>query len=169
MNLLAKLFNLIKSKFIVTQQVAPMQKVYTMYDGRPVSYNAKKASKDNYKNALKNKFISDYAHCYLGLPLSIELESRFIYYTTVQDQCDIDNISKPTIDAFTGYIYNDDKQIIQRLANRHDISSLAAISIDCSNMPIEVATDIYQCIQSNSKHLLICSFAPIDKNKLEKP
>ena len=143
-----------------------MNKVYTMYDNRPVSYNAKTNSKNNYKNALQNKFRNDYAQCYACLPLTANLESRFIYYTRVQDQCDIDNISKPTIDAFNGCIYKDDKQIIQRIATRYDLTPFETISIDCSNMPFEVANDINQCLQSKSEHLLICSFAPIDRSDL---
>ena len=140
---------------------------YTMYDDRPVSYN--NPNKAAYERKIRKKFIDDYKNSYYALPLTTTLESRIVYYSRVQreeDRADIDNISKPTIDAFTGCIYKDDKQVIQRIASRYDLDPLEIISIDCSNMPYAVMNDINQCIQSKSEHLLICSFAPIDRKDL---
>lgn len=156
-DLFVKLFRLIKSKISITQQVTPMQKVYTVYDDRPISYNASTNSKKRYQTAIRDKFIINYKKHYSNLPLTTTLESRIIYSSRVQlvkDRADINNISKPTIDAFVGCIYNDDKQIIQRIATRYDLSPLKTISIDCSDMPFEVANDINQCLLSKSEHHL---------------
>ena len=114
-----------------------MDKVYTMYDDRPVSYN--NSNKKNYQRKIKNKFISSYRNSYSNLPLTATLESRLIYYNRVQraeDRADIGNISKPTIDAFTECIYNDDKQIIQRIAARYDLSPFETISMLVSYMAL---------------------------------
>lgn len=37
---------------------------------------------------------------------------------------DVDNLSKPIVDAFSGVIYEDDSQVIRRSASRHRVGLL---------------------------------------------
>lgn len=145
-------------------------KVYTTYNKKPISHNsADTKAKTRYRKDLQNQFVAKYQKLYTGLPIKDTVEIRIAYYNRVRyrNQCiDIDNISKPTVDAYKGYIYEDDRQVIQRIAMKYDVAPLEIVDIDCSDMPFEVAREIEVNMKSNCEHMIIFSVTTITKKEL---
>lgn len=156
-----------------------MGKVYFAFTDRPISYNSK--NKATYKENLAKEFIGKYQKLYTTLqePIfskDVDVESRIIYYNRIEnekDLPDIDNISKPIIDSFNKLIYDDDKQVIQRVCMRYDerpsdlIDSLKILEIDATNLPYEVIEKINTFnTKGDENHLVVCSFKEIDKSEL---
>jgi Holliday junction resolvase RusA-like endonuclease len=70
-----------------------------------------------YKQAFRDEFNAKYANLYSGLPYEKDrLQSCIVYIHQLKPGCipDVDNLSKPIVDSFTGVMYKDDSQIIKR-------------------------------------------------------
>lgn len=136
------------------------QVVYYVTNTKPLSHN-KGGARQEYKELHANRFNQRYAHLYTGLPIEEgKLHSSIFYiHHNLQKGTvpDIDNLSKPIVDAFSGVIYNDDEQVIQREANRLELNDLQFITIDYSGMPYEVAKDLNDFILGQEKHIVLFS------------
>ncbi len=147
-----------------------MKPVYYVSNEHPKSHN-NKGSSSEYKAKHSNRFKTKYMHLYSNLPTSEpQLKSKIIYihhnlpYSSIPD---VDNISKPIIDAFTGVIYEDDKQIISREANRIELKELAFITVDMSEMPIEIAKDLDEYITNEEKDIVLLSINKIQLSDIK--
>lgn len=144
-----------------------MKPVYYVTNTKPKSHNRGGATQD-YKDLHSERFKNKYLHLYSGLPTNeSQLQSKLIYihHNLLPGNIpDVDNLSKPIIDAFTGVIYVDDKQIIKREVNRIELDELQFVTVDMSNMPAEVATDLDEFIDNQENHILLLA---IDKLSLK--
>ena len=51
---------------------------------------------------------------------------------------DVDNLSKPLVDTFTGIIYEDDELIIKRSASIIALKDFDFVSVNATYMPLEI-------------------------------
>lgn len=112
--------------------------IYYVTNKKPLSHN-QKGKNEKYKEAFKNEFLSVYAHLYTWLPIKDRtLQSNIVYIHQLRQGCipDVDNLSKPIVDAFTGIIYEDDKQIIRRSANIIELKDFDFMAVDATNIPV---------------------------------
>ena len=126
--------------------------IYYVTNKKPLSYN-KKDKKEQCKQAFRNEFITTYAHLYTGLPIRNKtLQSNIVYIHKLQKGCipDVDNLSKPIVDAFNGVIYEDDSQIIRRSANIIALKDFDFIAVDATNMPAEIL-DAFETYYENKE------------------
>ena len=97
-------------------------KVYFVTEKRPISYNNKKQLAD-YEKKLKKEFKDKYKRIYITkgikLPTKKVLATRVcVLHRFAKTQTpDVDNLSKPIVDAFRKVIYKDDSQVISRKAD----------------------------------------------------
>ena len=144
-----------------------MKPIYYVTNEKPKSHN-KGGSKQNYKELHSERFMNKYINLYSGLPTNEpRLQSKLIYihHNLRKDNIpDVDNLSKPIIDAFTGVIYVDDKQIVRREVNRIELDELQFVTVDMSNMPLEIANDLDEFIVNQENHILLLA---IDKISLK--
>lgn len=132
--------------------------VYYVTNEKPKSHN-KGGADFQYKKKHSDRFQNKYAHLYTGLPTrEIPLQSQLVYiYHNLNSHNipDVDNLSKPIIDAFTNVIYYDDSQVARREADIIELKELQFITIDYTNMPTEIATDILDFIDNQETHIVL--------------
>ena len=128
--------------------------IYYVTNKKPLSHN-QKGKNEKYKEAFRNEFATSYAHLYTGLPIKDKtLQSNIVYIHQLRQGCipDVDNLSKPIVDAFAGIMYEDDKQIIRRSANIIELKDFDFVAVDATNMPAEILNafeDYYENKESN--------------------
>lgn len=146
-----------------------MPEVYFAFSDRPQSYN-NRASKASYKAKLSNLFTRNFSKLYtnLGLPLSSnELQSEIIYVDGTRflsQVIDVDNISKPLIDAMQGIIYYNDNQVVRRVATRLNTNSYNIAQINISDLPFEAFDVAYNAIIKGKDQLVILKVKTISLN-----
>lgn len=131
--------------------------IFYVTNKKPLSHNKGGSSKD-YKKTLQNEFASKYANLYEGLPIHKDkLQSSIVYIHQVKDECtpDVDNLSKPIVDAFSGVMYRDDSQIIKRSAVRLKRSEFQFVTIDATNMPAEIYSDLMEYYDNKETHIVL--------------
>lgn len=131
--------------------------IYYVTNKKPLSHN-KGGSKREYKQMLRDEFGTKYARLYNGLPIQKEiLQSNIVYIHQVKDECmpDVDNLSKPIVDAFSGVMYRDDSQIIKRSALRLKRSEFQFVTIDATNMPAEIYDDLMEYYDNKETHIVL--------------
>jgi len=117
-----------------------MNNIYYVTNKKPLSHN-KGGSSEKYKNLFREEFNNKYGHLYSGLPVSDKtLQSNIVYIHQLRNGCipDVDNLSKPLVDTFTGVMYEDDKLIIKRSASIIALKDFDFVSVDATYMPIEI-------------------------------
>jgi Holliday junction resolvase RusA-like endonuclease len=67
-------------------------------------------------------------------------------------QADVDNISKPILDALIGVVYPDDKRVVQRLAARVDLK--ADYAIEASGVDPGVLEEFLAALDAEADHVL---------------
>lgn len=131
-----------------------MPTIFFVTDRKPKSYNAKNKKKNAYKKGLQQEF-EEIRSIYGNLPLDKPLYSKVIYiYNANKDSPDIDNLSKPLIDAFSGIIYSDDNIINHRICTRVKLDSLDISEINLSLFPNEAAEKLVQCFDLHSENII---------------
>ena len=147
-----------------------MKTVYYVSNEHPRSHN-KGGSSSKYKEMHSKRFKTRYMHLYPDLPTSeSQLKSKIVYIhhnLSYYNIPDVDNISKPIIDAFTGVIYIDDKQIISREANRIELDEFSFVTVDMSDMPIEIATDLNDFITNKENDIILLSVNKIQLSDIK--
>lgn len=138
-------------------------KIFYVTNTEPCSYNTKNSKrKQVFKQTVRLEFNSKYSFLYSGLPIKNEtlkahvvLIHQFIPGSTP----DADNLSKPFIDAFCGIIYDDDKQIIRRTADILKLKDFDFMTVDATDMPIEIYDDFQNFYLKKEKTILFFEVA----------
>ena len=131
-------------------------KIFFVTNKKPKSHNSS-GSSYHYKESLKTEFEQKYEHLYSGLPIkdrTLQAHVVFIHQLNSGNIPDVDNISKPLVDAFSGKIYFDDNLIIRRTADIMKLQDFDFVSVDATNMPIEVLNDFQNYLDNNEKTIL---------------
>ena len=81
----------------------------------PLSYNSKK--KDVYQKKIRSAFLRKFKGNVPKFPTGIELYAKAFFFTSDGVNVDTDNISKPIWDALNGLLYDDDCNIVLRMAS----------------------------------------------------
>ena len=137
--------------------------IYYVTDKSPLSHN-KGGKNAQYKETLKNEFTEKYSHLYTGLPIKGKtLQSNIVYIHQKREGCipDVDNLSKPMVDAFSGVIYEDDRQIIRRSANIIALKDFDFVAVDATNMPADIFIafeNYYECKAENIVYFEVGEF-----------
>lgn len=142
--------------------------IYYVTNKKPLSYN-QKGKNDKYKEAFRNEFRMLYAHLYDGLPIKTKtLQSNIVYIHQLRQGCipDVDNLSKPIVDAFTGVIYEDDKQIIRRSANIIELKDLDFVAVDATNMPAEILDAFENYYENKESNIIYFEVGEFDASQI---
>lgn len=142
-----------------------MGDVYYAFDRKPLSHN--KGGVAAYKTALTRDFNANFAHLYTGIPFPIDhtLQTDILYIDGVIRDCnrmDIDNLSKPLVDSFSGTIYIDDKQVVRRVATRYRNLSYDITELDFSDLPFEVFHVVSNAFDKGKEHITIFKVSEIN-------
>jgi hypothetical protein len=108
---------------------------------------------DKYKQGLAEDF-EEYVPLFPDLPSGGALYSKVIYIHAKTTTMDVDNMSKPLVDAFIGTIYTDDNIINHRVCSKISFNDLDACELNLSKLPSEVAEKFSELISAKSEHIL---------------
>lgn len=138
--------------------------VYYVSNKRPLSHN-RSGELDNYKRTHREKFNRSYSCLYSALPTAenqLQTKIAYIYHRRVKDTIpDVDNMSKPIIDAFKRVIYLDDKQVMRREAIEIELSDYKCIRVDMTNMPLKIASDLDEFIRKEEDHIVLLTVSNV--------
>ena len=122
-------------------------------DVKPISYN-NSDKKKKYQAKLQERF-DGYKKLYPSLPLSGELASRIVYiHKNKKGVLDVDNLSKPFVDAFSGIIYKDDSQIRYRECSRVALDELGCIEVNYKGMEKKAQKELDKFISENKDDIV---------------
>ena len=144
-------------------------KIFYVTNIHPRSHN-RGGSSDTYKQTLKQDFNSRYSHLYDNLPITNqELQTHVVYIHQLRQGCipDVDNLSKPIVDAFIGVIYADDNLIIRRTADILKLDDFDFMSVDATNMPLEIYQAFENYYLGNERNILFFEVGNFDKSKIK--
>lgn len=136
-------------------------KVFYVTNRRHCSFNNKPA-KARFIADVQSEFGHKYAHLYSGLPImdkTLKAHIVYIHQLNEKDTPDADNLSKPLIDAFCGIIYNDDNQVISRKAEIMELKDFNFMTVDATDMPLEIINDFNDFYIHKEKHILYLGIA----------
>lgn len=145
--------------------------IYYVTNKKPLSHN-KRGSNDRYKIEFQNEFNEKYAHLYTeySLPLSEgTLKSCIVYI----HQCrpgtipDVDNLSKPIVDAFTGIIYEDDGLIVKRSAVILKLADFDFSTVDATDMPLEILEAFDEYYTNKEENIILFGVDTIELNTIK--
>ena len=147
-----------------------MEEVYFAFDFKPKSYNSKQM--EPYHNLLRELFERKYAHLYSNIPFkeNVDIQTNLLYLdrtSSKSQMMDIDNISKPIIDSFCGVIYNDDKQVVRRMATHLRAISYNLTEIDVTDIPFFVYESIETVISGKKTQAVVLKVSKIDLKELK--
>lgn len=137
--------------------------IYYVTNKKPLSHN-RSGSNKKCKEEFRKEFSALYAHLYTGLPIKEKtLQSNIVYIHQVRQGCipDVDNLSKPIVDAFSGIMYMDDKQIIRRSASIVALKDFDFVAVDATDMPqeiLEAFENYYENKESNIVYFEVGEF-----------
>lgn len=146
-------------------------KIMYVTNKHPLSHN-KKGSNQQYKDQFKNEFIKKYRNLYNNLPICGKTLKSAIYYIhrmrNGYTPPDVDNLSKPIVDSFNGVMYEDDSQIIYRIAAIRQVSDFSMISIDVSDVPYEIYQDFHKfCKSPKEDYIVLFGVEEIDEEAIK--
>ena len=130
--------------------------IYYVTNKKPLSHN-KRGSSETYKEAFRDEFRKKYARLYTGIPIKKKtLKSNIVYIHQLLPGHipDVDNLSKPIVDAFCGLIYDDDKQVIKRSATIVELKDFDFVTVDATYMPIEIFNAFHDYYVENEQHII---------------
>lgn len=130
-----------------------MDTVYFVSGLRPYSVQASSSRLEKYKIKLQEEFL-EFKSVYPTLPLTQDLYSKIIYIHSSGTDLDVDNMSKPFVDAFRGIIYPDDSTINHRVCSKIKFDDFTSCEIRLDVMPVEVSTRLDELISEKSRHIL---------------
>lgn len=142
--------------------------IYYVTNKKPLSHN-QKGKNDQYKQSFRDEFVTTYAHLYTGLPIENKtLQSNIVYIHQLRKGCipDVDNLSKPIVDAFTGVMYEDDKQIIRRSANIIALKDFDFIAVDATNMPAEILDAFENYYENKETNIIYFEVGEFDASQI---
>lgn len=131
--------------------------VFYVTNKKPLSHN-KGGSREEYKQTFRDEFKTKYANIYSGLPYEKDrLQSCIVYIHQLKPGCipDVDNLSKPIVDSFTGVIYKDDSQIIKRSAIILELKDFDFVTVDATNMPLKIYEDFNTYYENKEENIVL--------------
>ena len=140
-------------------------KIFYVTNKKPRSHN-RNGSNINYKTDIQTEFVQKYAHLYQGLPITQKtLQAHLVYIHQLRpgNIPDVDNLSKPIVDSFTGIMYRDDSLIIRRTADILALKDFDFVTVDSTDMPVEIYNDFNNFYLKNEPHILfyeVSEFSP---------
>ncbi len=143
--------------------------IYYVTNKQPKSHNKSGSSQAN-KAVFAGEFQQKYAHLYVGLPISKKtLQSNIVYIHQLKQGCvpDVDNLSKPIVDAFCGVIYDDDKQIIRRSANIMELKDFDFVCVDATSMPYEIYEAFNNYYEAQETSILFFEVGEFDVSQIK--
>ena len=129
----------------------------------PLSYNSKR--KDVYQEKIRSAFLRKFKGNVPKFPTGIELYAKAFFFTSDGVNVDTDNISKPIWDALNGLLYDDDRNIVLRMASVIDVER-RPITIDTTNIDGDVAAELIQGLAEKNVKCLYLVFITIEQPKL---
>lgn len=142
-------------------------KIFYVTNRHPCSYNGTSKAKLKFKTDVQTEFRVKYAHLYQNLPEDNKtLKAHIVFlhqFKNIEDTPDADNLSKPLVDAFCGIIYKDDRQVISRKAEILKLQDFDFMTVDATDMPLEIYNDFQKYYLHKSKHIIfyeITEFLP---------
>ena len=79
---------------------------------------------------------------------------------------DVDNLSKPIVDAFSGVIYVDDSQVIRRSASIIALKDFDFVAVDATNMPIEILEAFENYYENNESNIIYFEVGEFDASQI---
>lgn len=137
--------------------------IFYVTNRKPLSHN-KSASHEKYKQLFRDEFNKKYAKLYNNLPIEKgPLQSCVVYVHQLRPGVipDVDNLSKPIVDSFSGVIYKDDRLIIKRSAIILELKEFDFVTIDATNMPPEVYNDFNEYHENKEENIVLFEVAEI--------
>ena len=80
---------------------------------------------------------------------------------------DVDNLSKPIIDAFSGIIYVDDNSINHRICTKIKLEALDISELDLTCLPDEVMEKIIELFDNGCDDILYFEVGLFDSNMVK--
>ena len=120
-------------------------------DLTPLSIQASKLQ--GYKKRLLKEFQAQRIS-FSGIPFSFSLYSKVIYIHLRHTSLDVDNMSKPIVDAFNGVLYTDDKIINHRVCSKISFDDLGSYELDLKALPPEILERFDKYLSRGSEHIL---------------
>lgn len=106
-----------------------------------------------YKERLIDEFHNQ-GLSFTGTPYSSPLYSKVIYIHLRKTDIDVDNMSKPLVDAFKGILYRDDKIINHRVCSKISLNDIDSYELNLAALPTEIAEKFDKYLAENSDHIL---------------
>ena len=126
-------------------------KICFVTNQQPLSTNAK--LKDTYQKRLIHEF-EPYKKLFCDLPVYGDIYSKIVYIHTKSSGVDIDNISKPLVDAFKGIMYPDDNIINHRICSKINIDDYESYEFQLDLLPTDVFEKLDELISNKSPHIV---------------
>lgn len=118
---------------------------------KPFSIQA--AGCQKYKERLIAEF-EPYKLKYPQIPIEDNIYSKIIYIHQKKIDIDVDNMSKPFVDAFKGIIYKDDNIINHRVCSKIWLKDFQSYEIDIFKLPDEIAEKFSNLIEEGAEHIV---------------
>ena len=112
------------------------------------------------KNDRYKEQLGDTARAHGAKILSGPLYARIVWFQLEQTPGDVDNITKPILDALRGIVYLDDDQIVRRLSEK-TITSRRSFSMTPSEAPTETAQAMLESLVGTEQHVLYIEVGPM--------
>ena len=120
---------------------------------KPLSIQAKPKKLDNYKQRLKQEF-ENHKNIFINLPITGNIYSKIIYIHSKSSDIDVDNMSKPFVDAFKGIIYPDDNIINHRICSKIKFDEFETYRFQLNLLPVEISEKFDKLISDKSPHII---------------
>lgn len=145
-----------------------MEDIYYIFCERPLSHNRSHSGTKltDYKNGLALDFHTNFENLYRqpfcrGSDTSVMTE--ILYFEGIRYQkTDIDNLSKPIVDAFKGILYEDDGQVVRRTATKVNTFTYGIDFIDITDLPAKVVTLYNKWRRQGKEHITILKVSDIN-------
>ena len=130
---------------------------------KPFSIQSKGYQK--YKQRLIEEF-ELYKSMYPELPLEENIYSKLIYIHSKKTDIDVDNMSKPFVDAFRGIIYPDDNAINHRISSKIMLEDFQTYEISIDRISNEIAEKFNELLENGSEHIVYYEIGKFAKNMI---
>lgn len=120
-------------------------------DLQPRSIQAKNVQK--YKTRLVDEFQKQ-GYSVSGVPFAEILYSKVIYIHVGKTNLDVDNLSKPLVDAFSGLIYDDDSTINHRVCSKISFNEIESYELNLAALPSKIAERFEELLDEKSNHII---------------
>jgi hypothetical protein len=131
-----------------------MNPIFFISHQKPQSIQSKKPILP-FQQKLRDDFEANFE--YDDLPLSIPLYTKilYIYKEKKGDKLDVDNMSKPIVDAFKNIIYSDDNIINHRICSKIERSALDIVEIEETQLPRDITEKLIEFFRRDLDHILL--------------